>query len=101
MTRHLDAEHEERESARRDQLIKAVEYGLVTALVNQGAELRGFSIRYEDYDCLLTVRADLNGIRHVAFINSDTIMNCIIRASSAAAGNRLSWQRDKYFDNGS
>lgn len=97
MSRQLDEAGEEREKSRRLALIKALEYGLVRALENQGAMLRGFAIRYEEFNCLMTLRADINGIRHVSFIGSDTMMNCLIKADVTAAQNRLKWQPDKYF----
>ena len=99
MSRQLEQEGEERERARQQRLIRAIEYGLVTTLHNQAADLQGFSIRYEEFNCLLTLRADINGRRHVAFIAADTMMNCIIRADREAANNRLKWQQDKYYNN--
>lgn len=99
MSRQLDQAREARETTRRIKLVKAVEYNLVDALYNQGADLRGLAIRYRETDCLLTLKVDIDGVRHVAFISSDTIMNCIIRADSAAASNSLKWSKDKYFNN--
>lgn len=96
MSRQVDMKGEERENARRIALIKAIEFGLSDAIVNQGAELRGIAIRYGEFDCLMTVKADFNGVRHVSFVGSDTMMNCFIKADAAAAGNRLSWSKDKY-----
>lgn len=96
MSRQLDKAAEEREESRRVALIKAIEFGLSDAIVNQGAELRGIAIRYGEFDCLMTVKADFNGVRHVAFVGSDSMMNCFIKADAAAAGNRLSWSKDKY-----
>lgn len=97
MSRQLEQAAEDRERARQLSVIRALEYGLVAALSNQAAELRGFSVRYEEHNCLLTLRADINGRRHVAFVAADTMMNCIIRADREAVSNRLSWQRDKYY----
>lgn len=96
MSRQTEQTSEEREKARRVALVKALEFGLVQALLNQGAELQGFSIRYDEFSCLITLRADFNEVRHVCFLYSDSMMNCIIRASSAASVNRLNWQPDKY-----
>lgn len=99
MSRQLDALAEERETARRLALVKALEYGLNQALENSGAELRGFAIKYQDHNCLLTLKADMNGRRFVAFVGSDTMMNCIIKADADAARASLSWTPDKYHNN--
>lgn len=96
MSRQLEQAGEERERSRRLSVVRALEYGLVAALENQAAELKGFSVRYEEHSCLLTLRADINGRRHVAFVYADSMMNCIIRADREAASNRLGWQQDKY-----
>lgn len=96
MTRQNDQTGEEREKARRIALVKALEFNLVDALHNQGATLLGFAIRYDEFSCLMTLKVDINGVRCVAFIGSDTIMNCVLKADSEAAANRLKWKADKY-----
>ena len=96
MSRQLEQEAEERESARKLALIKAVEFGLVRALQNQGAELKGFAIRYGEFSSLMTLRAEFNGVRFVSYGGPDSIKNCLIKADADAAINLLKWQRDKY-----
>lgn len=99
MSRQMDEKSEQRESARRLNLVKALEYELPEVVQNLGAELQGFAIKYDEVSCLMILKADFNEIRHVSFIYSDTMMNCVISATRAAAANRLSWQRDKYYKN--
>lgn len=99
MSRQLEREREEREEKRRVSLVRAIEFGLFRALYNQGAELRGVAIRYGEFDCLMTIKADINGTRHVAFIGASSMMNCFIKADAAAACNRLKWKPDKYHNN--
>lgn len=96
MTRQHDIKAEERESARITQLVKALEFELVGALESQGMELRGFAVRYDAFNCLMTIKVDFQGDRKVAFVGSDTIMNCIIKASNDASYHRLKWSLDKY-----
>lgn len=96
MTRQLDLKRELRETARRDTLVRALEFGIVGALANQGWETRGFGIKYHDLDCLLTIRVERDGKWFRAFVGSDTIMNCFIKAERQALANTLSWARDKY-----
>lgn len=96
MSRQKDVSGEEREKARRTTLVKAIEFNLVDALHNQGATLLGFAIRYDEFSCLMTLKVDINGVKCVCFVGSDTIMNCILKADAEAAGNRLKWKADKY-----
>lgn len=96
MSRQLDVKVEERETKRRNKLVKGLEFSLHGALQFQGAELRGFSIRYGDFDCLLTLKASFEGKWHVANISSDTMMNCLLKVIADAERGRLNWRPDKY-----
>ncbi len=96
MSRQLDAKQEQRESLRQTELIKTLEFGLVGALEAQGLTFRGFSLRYEPFSCLLTLKVDAEGTWRVAHVGSDTIMNCFLKAQHDAYHHRLKWARDKY-----
>jgi len=96
MSRQLDIKVEERETARRDELIKALEFGIVGAFESQGLELLGIAIKFDAYNCLLTVKAHVAGKYQVAFVGSDTVVNCFLKLQSEARSNRLRWRPDKY-----
>jgi len=96
MTRQLDVQREQRETARRDTLVRALEFGIAGALAHQGATLLGFALKYSEFDQLLTLKADFEGKAHVSFVSSDTMMNCFIKAERQALGNNLDWRPDKY-----
>lgn len=96
MSRQLEAENEDRERVRRDKLVYALEHGLVGVIRSQGMELLGLAIKYSDSGCLLTIKVIAGERRSVAFVGSDTIVNCIVRAYADAYNNRLKWQADKY-----
>lgn len=96
MTRQLDLKEEQRETARRIELIKALEYGIVGALAFQHMELAGLAIRYDDIECTLTIKAVVEGRWMVAFVSSDTMMGCLLRVAKLAKNNRLRWLPDKY-----
>lgn len=96
MSRQADLAMELRETKRRDALVKALDYGIVGALESQGVELLGLSLKYDAFNCLLTVRADVGGIRSVCFIGSDSIMNCFLKLESEAARHTLKWKEDRY-----
>lgn len=96
MTRHLDADHEERQSKRRDACVNALEYELPIALRLQDIEFYGFSVKYDDYECLMTLKADVHGVRSVAFVASDGPVGCVIKATKMARAQRLRWKEDAY-----
>ena len=98
MSRQPDIKTEEREAKRQTALVKALEFGIVGALEFQGIELVGFSINYDEFNCLLTVRAIVAGKRKVAFVGSDSIMNCLLKFDSEARRMTLSWRLDKYHE---
>lgn len=99
MSRQMDQQAEERERARRLNLVTALEFGLARAIQQQGAALVGFAIKYDIVSCLMTIKADFDKGRHVSFIYSDSMMNCIVSGTAAAETNRLHWQLDKYHKN--
>lgn len=96
MSRQLEQKVEERETAKRDQLVKVLDYGLVGALESQGIELLGFAFKYDAWNCLMTIKATVSDTRSVAFVGSDTLINCILKAHSEARNSRLKWRADKY-----
>lgn len=98
MTRQLDVKLEERETARRLALVKALEFGIVGALESQGIQLRGLAFRYDPFNCLLTVKVVDGDVQQVAFIGSDTLVNCILKCQDAARNGTLKWRPDKYHE---
>lgn len=96
MSRQLDLEREQRETLRRTELVKCLEFGLVGALSAQGIDLQGVAIKYDPFNCLLTLKVDRNGDSLVAFVGSDTIINCFLKAQSEALRQGLHWREDKY-----
>jgi hypothetical protein len=96
MSRQADLKQEVRETAKRDALVRALEFGIAGALEYQGAELLGFSIRYDSFNCLMTIKAIVDGVHSVAFVGSDTMMNCILKADSEARRHSLHFRQDKY-----
>ena len=96
MTRQLEIKEEERETAKRNALVKALDFGIVGALEAQGIELLGFAFKYDAFNALMTIKAEVGGVRSICFIGSDTVINCILKAFSEARRNELRWRADKY-----
>lgn len=96
MSRQLELQQEKQETAKRNALIKALDFGIVGALETQGIQLLGLAIKHDAFNCLLTVKADVGGVRSVCFIGSDSIINCFLKLESEAIRNELRWRADKY-----
>lgn len=96
MSRQLDVDREVRETAKRDLLVKVLEFGLVGALESQGIDLVGFAFKYDAYNCLMTIKGIIGGEQQVCFVGSDTLINCIIKSYQEARSNRLRWRPDRY-----
>jgi len=96
MSRQLEVKREERETKRRDKLVKALEFGFAGAIEGQGVQLLGFAIRYDAFNCLMTIKGIVSGVHSVCFIGSDSIINCILKAENDALCDALTWKADKY-----
>jgi len=96
MSRQLDQEQEERTAKRNQALVNALDYGLPGAFESQGIELLGIAIKYDAYNCLMTIKAEIAGVRQVCFVGSDSISNCFLKALSDARRGALKWRKDKY-----
>jgi len=96
MSRQLDIKKELRETAKRDALVKALDYGIAGAIEAQGMELQGIAIKYDAFNCLITVKARAADEYHVAFVGSDTVINCILKLYGDARREGLKWRPDKF-----
>lgn len=96
MTRHLDANEEERQVKRDKAVLRALHFGLVNAVQQNGTELLGFSVRLDEWDTLITLRAVEDGVRKVAFVGADTLPNAIIKVVREGKRDKLVWREDKW-----
>ena len=96
MSRQLEQLRETRESKRRDALVRALEFELAGTLETQGTTLLGFSLKFDAYECLMTIKADQGGERKVAFIGAGSPIDCILKAVQAAGADRLRWRDDRW-----
>lgn len=100
MSRQLDIIREERETKRRVALVKALEFELPGSLETKGITLLGFAMKYDAYECLMTIKADVGGQRQVAFVGAGSPIDCILKAVQAAKADRLRWRDDRYVPSG-
>lgn len=97
MSRLADVQAEDSEAKKRDKLVKALSFGIHDALEYYGAELRGISIKYDEFNILVTVRAERGGVRAVCFVGSDSIINALLKLYSEASRDSLVWKADAYY----
>lgn len=100
MTRQADIKAEDSDAKKRDKLVKALAFGIHDALEYYGAELRGISIKYDEYNILITVRAERGGIRAVSFVGSDSMINALLKLYAEASRDALVWKPDAYIGSG-
>lgn len=96
MSRQLELLKEEREVRRRTSLVRALEYELPGTLEVQGIILTGFSMKWDAYECLMTIRADVGGTPSKAFVGAGSPIDCILKAVQAGKAERLRWSKDQY-----
>ena len=99
MSRQLEQLQEERETKRRDAVIRGLEFELPGALEMQGITMLGFAVKFDAYECLMTIKADVGGVRKVSFVGGGSVVDCILKAVQAAKGERLRWRVDVYKPN--
>ena len=96
MTRQLEQAQEDKGAKKNQALANALDYGIPGALDAQGIMLLGIAIKYDAYNCLLTIKADIGNTRSVCFVGSDSIANCFLKCLSDARNDALHWRPDKY-----
>lgn len=85
----------------REALINALGHVIPGELEEQGLQLVGLALKIDDWNVLLTIKATLGNDHLVAFIGSNSMINCILKAASEAADETLHWRADQYHPNGS
>ena len=96
MSRQLEQIQEERATRRRDAVVRALEFELPGSLETKGITLLGFAMKYDAYECLMTLKADVGGKRQKAFVGAGSPIDCILKAVQAAGADRLRWSEDKW-----
>lgn len=96
MTRHLDAVEEERQTRKYHAVVRALEFELQGVIAGKGGQLTGFSVTLREWECLITLRSLQDGVPSVAFVGSDTLVNCVLKAVHSGQRDKLVWRVDKY-----
>jgi hypothetical protein len=96
MSRQLEAAAEDRDKKRHLAIVKAVEFELLGALNGEGNHLQGFSVRLDDWEVLITLRATRQGVPSVSFVGAEDLGGCLIKCVREAKRDKLHWKEDKF-----
>jgi len=96
MTRQLEAESESRSAKLDKQTLEACNGGLEAAVARAGGILRGLSIRIDEYEVLVTIKAEFPAGPQVAFVGSEDVGGAMRKGMREAARDALQWRTDKW-----
>jgi len=96
MTRHLDADREDKQARQDAAVVAAVNFGIVNAVQLNGRELLGFSVRLEEWETLITLRAAEGGERLVAFVGAETLPGALLKVVREGKRDKLVWRADEW-----
>lgn len=81
------------------EILSAVEFELAGSVAHAGGVLTGFSVKYSDSDCLLTLRAEYGSNPMICFVGCPDLGSCFRKAVTAAYSDELKWREDKWANN--
>ena len=96
MSRQLEQAREIKQARYDTEVLKAVEFELQGAVGHAGGILTGFSVKFSEVDCLLTLRATIGSNAQIAHVGAPGLGDCLRKAVSEAYRDALRWRPDQY-----
>lgn len=96
MDKEVQNLQETRTAAYSAAVLRAVEFELEGSVAHAGMMMTGFSVKFGDGECLLTVRGVLAGRPQIAFVGSSDLGNCILKVVRDALSDKLKFRDDKF-----
>ena len=96
MSRQLEAIDEQKRERADRALVRSVMRDIPLGVHDMGLVLRGFAVRIDDYETLITLRASRGGQAEIAFVGSATVADALRKAGREAMAGKLSWRADKF-----
>lgn len=96
MSRQLEQGGEDRQKRQDSALVRAIQFELQGTVAHNGYELLGFSVRLDEWETLITLRAMTDGGRVVAFVGGETLAGAIVKAVREGKRDKLKWRPDKW-----
>ena len=91
--------HNGTEAAREKYLAQVglyLEEGLPQAVARQGGIFTGMTVKWDEFETLVIMRADFPGNPMVAFVSGADMAYCVRQAYQKARQDLLKWKVDKY-----
>lgn len=96
MNKDMERRFDERGRKERLQVLVAVYGGLSDAVARSGGELTGFTVKIDEYECLLVLKALFPGGPQVAFVGGSDLAACLIKGVVEGNRDMLRWRSDKW-----
>lgn len=96
MSRQLEQQWEERTEREHQAVLQAVYGGMAGAVQSSGGELVGFSVKLNQGDCLITLRAVFDSGPCIAFVGSEDLPAAMRKVVRELYRDRLGWREDRY-----
>ena len=96
MTRILEQDAEDKQSRRWERAGKAIARDLVAAVERNGGFLTGFSMKLDEFDVLLVLKAEFPGGPQVAFVGGGSPEGVVLKAVAEAKRDGLRWKPDRW-----
>lgn len=96
MSRTLEVGQETAATRHIERTYRCLTGGLATAVNYAGGQLVGISIKYTEFDVLLTLRAEFPGGRMVCFVGASDLAQGFVKATRDAGRDALRWRKDRY-----
>ena len=96
MSRQLEQKIELRRKRLDKQTLSAVNGGLEDAIGRAGGVLVGLSVKLDEYECLVTLRAVFPAGSQVAFVGGEDLGSALRKAVREGKADALGWREDKW-----
>lgn len=96
MSRQGDVVAEGRTRKMHVAIVKALEFDLVGSVAHSGGVLTGFSVKIDEWETLVTLRAVVAGRPQIAFVGGESLAYTIVKCVREAHADRLQWREDRY-----
>lgn len=96
----LDIELDRRSKLEREASLLAVYGGLERGVEKAGGQLVGLSVKFNGFDCLLTLKAEFPAGMMVGFVGGEDLAQVLRKGASEAVRDNVKWRADKWRENG-
>lgn len=96
----LDVELDRRMKLEKEASLLAVYGGLEKGVEHAGGVLVGLSVKFNGFDCLLTLKAEFPSGMMVGFVGGEDLAQVLRKAASETVRDGVKWREDKWRGDG-